>query len=361
MTKLIPKPPERAWLDVDLGALVRNARRFQELLSVPLLPMVKANGYGIGALPVVRALEPLEPWGYGVATVSEGEELRGGGIIRPIVIFTPLLPDSESVAAMRKSELRPVIDNLPALTAWVEGGGGPFHIEIDTGMSRCGFRWHDDAALEQLRARLPAQPDWEGVFTHFHSAETNRESCLEQLERFEAVLDSFDSRPPLVHFSNSAAAGLELDASADLSRPGIFLYGGRAGSLEPEPVARLQARVVGLRRLRPGDTVSYGAEAEVEAATTIATLSIGYADGVPRGLSSRGLVEVGGVVVPIVGRVTMDMLMVDLDATPVAVGDVATLFGGLVSLDHQAALAGTVSYELLAGVSARVARRYHDS
>ncbi|HEV8597992.1 MAG TPA: alanine racemase [Gemmatimonadales bacterium] len=361
MTKLIPKPPERAWLDVDLAALTRNARRFQELLKVPLLPMVKANGYGLGALAVTRALEEVVPWGYGVATAAEGAELRKGGITRPIVVFTPLLPNADSVAELQATGLRPVIGDLAALTAWVAGGGGPFHLEIDTGMSRCGFRWHDGEAIEELRARLPNLPDWEGVFTHFHSADTDRESSLEQLKRFEAVLQGLGLRPPLVHFSNSAAAGLTLEASADLSRPGIFLYGGRAGSLEPEPVARLQARVVGLRRLRPGDTVSYGAEACVKSETTIATLSIGYADGVPRALGSRGLVELGGVSVPIVGRVTMDMLMVDVEDTPVAVGDVATLFGGLVSLDEQAALAGTVSYELLTSLSARVERHYQDS
>jgi alanine racemase len=361
VTKLISKPPERAWLDVDLAALIRNARRFQELRKVPLLPMVKSNGYGLGALAVARALEDVVPWGYGVATVAEGAELRSGGITRPIVVFTPLLPDRASVAGMQASALRPVIDDLDALTAWAEGGGGPFHIEIDTGMSRCGFRWHDQDALQELRGRLTKLPEWEGAFTHFHSADTDPESSREQLERFEGVLQGLGSRPPLVHYSNSAAAGLELNVSADLTRPGIFLYGGRAGTLEPEPVARLRARVVSLRQLRPGDTVSYGAEAKVEIDTTIATLSIGYADGVPRALGSRGLVELRGVIVPIVGRVTMDMLMVDAERTPVAVGDVATMFGGRVSVDEQAAHAGTVSYELLTRVSARVERRYQDS
>jgi alanine racemase len=358
VTKLIPEALERAWLDVDLAALVRNARRFQELVRAPLLPMVKANGYGLGALAVTRALEQVEPWGYGVATAAEAAELREAGITRPIVVFTPLLPDSGSIAALKSSELRPVIGDLTTLKAWVASGGGPFHVEIDTGMSRSGFRWHDAEALEALRDRLHGLPEWEGVFTHFHSADSDRNSSLEQLERFEAVLVTLESRPPLVHFSNSAGADLPSASSGDLARPGIFLYGGRAGALEPEPVASLRARVVALRRLRPGDTVSYGAEAEVESETTIATLSIGYGDGVPRALSGRGLVEVSGVIVPIVGRVTMDMLMVDVEDTPVNAGEVATLFGGLVSLDDQAALADTVSYELLTGLSSRVERRY---
>lgn len=361
MTKLIPKAPDRAWLDVDLGALVRNARRYQALFGHPLLPMVKANGYGLGAVAVTQALEQVDPWGYGVASVAEGAELRAAGIARPIVVFTPLLASAEELAAIRSAGLRPVIGDLMALDAWLASGGGAFHVEIDTGMSRSGFRWHDEESLQALQQRLAQAPGWEGIFTHFHSADTDSNSAAEQVERFEVVLHGFDTRPPLVHLSNSAGAELVPAPGGDLARPGIFLYGGRAGSLQPEPVARLRSRVVALRRLRPGDTVSYGAEAEVETATTIATLSIGYADGVPRSLSSRGLVELGGVIVPIVGRVTMDMLMLDVEDTPVALGDVATLFGGLVELDDQAALAGTVSYELLTAVSPRVARHYQES
>lgn len=322
--------------------------------------MLKANGYGLGAVAVARALEQATPWGYGVATVAEGAELRAAGITRPIIVFTPLIPDVHTVSAMRSAALRPVLGDLAALECWLANGGGPFHIEIDTGMSRSGFRWQDEAALLELRGRLSGAPEWEGVFTHFHSADTDPASAREQLERFDAVLAPFP-RPPLVHLANSAAAALEPPARGDLARPGIYLYGGRAGTLEPEPVAKLRARVVALRRLQPGDTVSYGAEAEVESETTIATLSIGYADGVPRSLSSRGLVELAGVIVPIVGRVTMDLLMLDVEDTPVALGDVATLYGGLILLDDQAALAGTVSYELLTAVSSRVVRRYQDS
>ena len=164
-----------------------------------------------------------------------------------------------------------------------------------------------------------------------------------------------------MHLSSSAGAQHGNEFSADLARPGIYLYGGRAGNLEPEPVARLCARVVALRRLRPGDTVSYGAEAEVEAETTIATISIGYGDGLPRALGSRGLAEIHDSIVPIVGRVTMDMVMVDVGDMPVAIGDIAVLFGQLVPLDDQAALAETISYELLTSLTPRVVRRYWSS
>ena len=363
MTKLITDDtfplPARAWVDVDLAALVRNARRYQELAGSPLLPMVKANGYGLGAVAVARALEQAEPWGYGVATVGEGQELRAAGLSRPIIVFTPATP--ADLPALRATELRPVIGDLETLARWTETGGGPFHVEIDTGMSRSGFRWHEDAELGALRTALAGRADWEGVFTHFHSADNDEPATGEQLDRMNQVMAALETRPPLVHFANSAAAELRGPVGADLARPGIFLYGGRAGSLVPEPVARLRTRVVALRRLRPGDTVSYGAEAEVETDTTIATLAIGYADGVPRALGSRGLVELHGAIVPIAGRVTMDMVMVDAEDLPVAVGDEATLYGGLVSLDDQASLAGTVSYELLTSLSPRVERRYQST
>jgi alanine racemase len=358
VTKSIPELPDRAWVDVDLAAIVRNARRFEGLAGAPLLPMVKADGYGLGAVAVARALEAVEPWGYGVATVAEGAELRAAGITRPVLVFTPLVPDTGTVAGTCAANLRPVIGDVAALDAWIAAGGGPFHVEIDTGMSRAGFRWHDARGIAALRDRLAAATGWEGIFTHFHSADRDEPSTREQVARFEGVLAQLGSRPALIHVANSAAAQLTDLFRGELARPGIFLYGGKAGALVPEPVARLRARVVATRRLRRGDTVSYGAEAEVQRETTIATLGIGYGDGVPRALGSRGLLELDGVIVPIVGRVTMDMLMVDVLDLPVEVGDVATLFGGLVALDDQAALAGTVSYELLTRLTPRVARRY---
>ena len=358
MTKSNPPVSDRAWLEVDLAALLRNARLFQSRIAAPLLPMVKANAYGLGSVPVARALEQVDPWGYGVATIPEGAELRQGGIARPVVVFTPLAPDG--IEAIRSHALIPVIGDLDALDAWTAQDGGPFHLEIDTGLSRAGFRWSETALLAALSTRLAAAPGWQGIFTHFHSADTDLAATREQAERFEAVLAALPRRPPLVHLSASAGAQGGAEYGADLARPGIFLYGGRAGTLEPEPVARLCARVIALRRLRAGDTVSYGATATVESDSTIATLAIGYADGVPRTLASLGLVELNGAVFRIIGRVTMDMLMVDAGEVPVRLGDTGILFGGRISLDDQAARAGTISYELLTSISPRVERRYRD-
>jgi len=364
VTKVIragPPPPRRAWLDVDLAALVRNARRFRELCGTPLLPMVKANGYGLGAVPVARALEPESPWGFGVATIEEGAELRSAGITRPILVFTPLAADPVSVSAMQSSRLCPVIADIAALDGWLAAGAAPFHIEIDTGMSRSGFSWREPESLSALAGRLRSAGGWEGACTHFHSADCDAASVRVQADRFARVLADLPRRPRLVHAANSAAGAMNPELGGDVARPGIFLYGGRAGVLEPEPVARLAARIIALRQVQTGDSVSYGAEWIAPASGRIATVSIGYGDGVPRALGNRGLVEINGRSYPIAGRVTMDMLMVDLGPSgpPVGLGDLATLFGGMVTLDEQARRAGTVSYELLTAVSPRVARVYH--
>jgi alanine racemase len=223
-------------------------------------------------------------------------------------------------------------------------------------MARVGFRWNADPSW---RDRLREAPGWEGIFTHFHSADTDPASVHRQWRRFQQVLEALPRRPALVHAANSAAALAGPTYAADLVRPGIFLYGGCAGTAVPETVVRLKARVVAVRTVRTGDTVSYGATWTAPRDTTIATLAAGYADGIPRSLSNQGAVELGGRVVPIVGRVTMDFIMVAVEG-PVAPGDVATIYGGLVSLDEQARHAGTISYELITALGTRVPRHYDD-
>ena len=348
----IPLETARVWADVDLRAIVLNARTVARISGARLLPMVKANAYGLGALPVARALEVLDPWGFGVSTVEEGAELRAGGITRPILVFTPLQPIL--IPRYRVHELRPVIGDSEGLTAWLAASAAPFHVELDTGMARSGFRWNEDPSW---RDRLAEAEGWEGIFTHFHSAESDPPSVHRQWRRFQQVLETLPRRPALVHAANSAAALAGPSYAADLVRPGIFLYGGRVALAVPEPVVRLRARVVAVRTVRAGDTVSYGATWAAPRDTVVATIAAGYADGVHRSLGNKGAVELGGRIVPIVGRVTMDFLMVAMEG-PVALGDVATVYGGLVSVDDQARHAGTIAYELLTAIGARVARRY---
>jgi alanine racemase len=355
----IPFTPEtqRAWVDVDIDALVRNARSYQGRVGVPLLPMVKANGYGLGALAVVRALAPLEPWGWGVATVEEARELHLAGVVTPLVVFTSLLPSE--IDRHRGIAARPVIGDLDALAAWTAASADPFHLEIDTGMNRAGLRWDDTPALQAAANLLANASGWEGAFTHFHSAGRDAAATAAQWQRLGQALERLGRRPALVHAANSAGGGHGRDYAADLTRPGIHLYGGAVPGLDTVPVAALRARVVALRTVPAGESVSYDATWTAPAATTVATLAIGYGDGVPRHLSNAGEVELLGRRVPIVGRVTMDQTMVDVGDLPVAIGDVATIFGGLVSLDAQAARAGTIGYELLTSLGPRLPRRYH--
>jgi len=318
--------------------------------------MVKANAYGIGAAAATRALESVEPWGYGVVTVAEGIELRRAGITRPIVVFGPASP--EGMEASIQERLTPAIGDLGALRRWLGSGDRPFHLEIDSGMGRLGIPWSDRDAIGVAASLLADAPGWEGVFTHFHSADVDLASAREQWNRFTGVLGALPRRPPMVHAANSAAAMAGREFAADMVRPGIFLYGGAAGPATPEVVVRFRAPVVAVRQLQAGESVSYGATWRAPRPTTVVTLAAGYADGVRRSLSGGGSVELRGRLHPIVGRVTMDFTMVDVGDLEVSPGEVATIFGGAVSLDQQAAAAGAISYELLTGLGTRVQRRY---
>jgi alanine racemase len=358
-----PSATARTWVDVDLGALVANARTLAKACGTRLLPMVKANGYGLGAAQVARALDPLDPWGFGVATLEEGVALRASGVSRPILVASPLTP--ETLEPVLEHGFRPAIGDPAMLQSWIARSDGPFHLEIDTGMARAGIRWDDEAALREAARRLGSAPGWEGVFTHFHSADSDPSSVAAQWRRFQSVVSALPRRPALVHAANSAAALQGHEYAADLARPGIFLYGGKAGASAPapRPVASLRARVLAVRSVPAGESVSYGATWRAPRHTTVATLGIGYGDGLPRAAEQQDenrprQVELRGRAVPLVGRVTMDMCMVAVDDGRVAVGDVATVFGGIVSLDEQARAAGTISYELLTALGNRVPRCY---
>ena len=348
---------QRAWLDVDLGALRRNAELVRRRAGVPLLPMVKADAYGLGAVRVARALEPLEPWGYGIAMVGEGEELRRAGIRRRLVLFTPVLP-SELPRALTAG-IVPSLHRAEDVTRWSALGGGAWHLAIDTGMSRAGVRWDE---VDDLRDAIAACPP-EGAYTHFHSAELNDPSLEQQAQRFRDAIAVLPEHPKILHAENSAAVARLDNSGWDCVRPGIFLYGvgsGEGARLHPQPVVQVYARVVDLRRLREGDTVSYDATYRAVGDRRVATLGIGYADGYPRSLSNRGGAMLGGRRACVAGLVTMDMTMVDVTDVPCTLGDVATVIGAGDGLDV-AAVARTAEmspYELLTGLRNRIARVY---
>ncbi len=355
----------RAWVEIDLGALTRNAARIADAARVSLLPMIKADAYGLGAVGVARALESTGPWGYGVGTIEEGEELRAAGITRPILVLTPILP--ETFAAARAADLRPALGDREAIAAWANGGA-PWHLSIDTGMNRAGVPWREIGTLRDLLAAHPP----EGAFTHYHSVLKDRASVAVQTQRFRDAVAMLPQRPALLHAESSAAVEHAGGASPwDLVRPGIFLYGvGTAGGLDPEPVVAVRARIVELRSIRDGDTVSYGATYPAPGShpedwpRRIATLPLGYADGYRRALGNRGWALLHGRRVPVAGAVTMDMTMLDVTDVPCAVGDVVTLIGGdgddLLTVQDVARFGHLSPYELLTELHSRLPRLYGD-
>jgi len=323
-----------------------------------LLPVVKANGYGVGAVAVSRALETVDPWGYGVATIAEGVELRDAGLDRPVLVFSPASP--ETLDAYARYRLTPVLETAAAIRAWVGQEGGAFHLGIDTGMSRAGVRWDEIASL----AALLDTPRLEGCYTQFHSADRRDRSADEQLERFLGAVSHLERRPPLLHVANSAAALRDRRFALDMVRPGVYLYGGAPADWIPggRPVVSIRARVVSVRTVRRGETVSYNATWTAPRDTTVATLGIGYADGLRRalGLGGEAYVLLRGARCPVVGLVTMDYVMVETGGTTVQVGDVATLVGeadgGRIALDQFAAWSGELQREFLTGLGARLPR-----
>ena len=351
------------------AGLRRNLERIRTSVGpgVRLLPMVKADAYGTGLAGAVQALATTDAWGFGVAAVEEGIALRALGIVRPVIVLSPVPPGS--VAAAMAADLEVAISSFETLDLMASSAAGrrpAFHLEVDTGMGRAGFDWRQAAAwgprAHQARA---AGLRWAGCFTHLHSADESRPSVDEQWRRFQEAL-TVAGRPAgdfLVHALNSAGAMRCPEYAADLVRPGIFLYGGSVGvGLPlPEEVASVHARVVHVRSAPPGTTVGYGATYRSGGEERWATVAMGYGDGLPRVLGNRGHALVRGQHVPIVGRISMDVTVVDITHVQgVVPGDVATFIGSdgsqRITLDEVAAMAGTISYEILTGFTPRVRR-----
>ncbi len=351
----------RAWVEVDLGALLRNGATLAAQAGVPLLPMVKADAYGLGAVRVTRALAELDPWGFGVATIVEGEELRAAAITRPILVFTPLLI-ADFDAAVR-ADLTPTLGDRAGILRWQETGR-PWHLAIDSGMSRAGIQWNEIDSIRDVIALRPPQ----GVFTHFHSAERDDETRNVQERRFDEAVAALRVRPQMVYTENSAAVEHRGPSRWSVARPGIFLYGVSSGNSPrflPEPVVSLRARVVDVRTIEDGETVSYGGTYRAVGRRRIATLGIGYADGYRRALGNRATVLLHGARVPVAGVVTMDMTMIDvteLTEPECAVGDVATLIGqdgsDRIDVSEVAEIGELSPYEVLTGLRGRLPRRY---
>jgi alanine racemase len=331
--------------------------------GLALIPMVKANAYGVGVAGVVRSLESLEPFAYGVASVDEGESLREMGISRPIIVFTPMLVADYGRA--HAADLTVGLGDAEAIRAWGPCGR-PYHLAIDTGMSRAGVSWRSVAALRDALHEWPPA----GAFTHFHSAEMEDGSADEQVGRFFGALEEIGLDIPFLHADNSAAAARGVEGRWAAIRPGVFLYGvGSRLGVRSEPVVSLRARVVDVRWIEAGDTVSYDATYRSSRRERIATAAVGYGDGYPRALSGRASGLLNGAMVPQRGLVTMDMTMFDVTESRCEVGDVVTLIGADVgpesrtgpdmTVEGVARTANMSPYELLTGLAPRLERRFH--
>jgi alanine racemase len=354
----VPREDQRAWIEVDIAAVRRNAETMARISAARLLPMIKADAYGVGVGPVLRVLEPLDPWGYGVATIAEGEELRALGVRRPVIVFTPVLIAEQRRA--RAAGLTLALGDPAGIAAWTEAGG-PWHLAIDTGMARAGVDWRDVGALRDLIAKSPP----EGVFTHFHSADSDPASIETQEMRFREAVTTLPSVPSLVHTDNSAAIVRRGRSELPLVRPGIFLYGAGAFAgmqVSPDPVVSIRARVTDVREMRLGDTVSYGATFATQRPGRVATVAYGHADGYPVASSNLATALLAGAEVPVVGRVTMDMVMLDVTGVPCDRGDVVTFVGRdgtkSIDIDALAIRANVSSYELLVRMRNRIPRVY---
>jgi alanine racemase len=306
---------------------------------------------------VCRALRRVDPWAFGVATIAEAAHLREHGIDERILIFTPLLGDEFEDA--RRLGVTPTLGSPEAIQRWTRGGAEPWHLAIDTGMHRAGIEWWRVSEVEGEARRAPP----EGACTHFHSADAAPSSIDIQQQRFREALAMLPARPAIVHAENSPASERQSPSPWDLVRPGVFLYGvggGPGSSLVPEPVAHFRARVVEIHDVRAGESVSYGATWRASAGRRVATIAAGYADGYRRNFSNRGHVLLRGQRSPVVGRVTMDMTMVDVTDVACDVGDVATLLGTSgddhLDINRIAPDVDLLSYELLVGLALRVPR-----
>ena len=361
----------RSWVEVSSDSLRRNVLTIREKVgeSCSIIPMVKADAYGLGVESTLPILEACNPWGFGVATVEEGCHLRRIGVVKPVVVFSPI-PYGLYEQAL-EANLTVTLSDLEALETLIATSNklnitGYFQIEVDSGMGRAGFDWRTVSDWGKIVRVRSDQEDvsWSGTYTHFHSSDVDFDSSAKlQSERFLEAIENLNENAGMCHLCNSAAIFREPSMVAQGVRPGIFIYGGQVGSKGPlaEEVISLRARVVLVRNVPSNTTLGYGATYESTGQERWAVLGIGYGDGLPRRLGNRGHALLQGTRVPIIGRISMDTIVVNVtDLVGVEVGDVATLIGKdseeCITLDEMATLVETVSYEILTGLTSRLPR-----
>jgi alanine racemase len=376
---MVTIPPGRPTLCfVDLDALRWNFRQIRSKVGpqVKILSMVKANGYGHGATAIATALAAEGSDAFGVATLEEGVELRQTSIKEPILVLAGAY--AEQVDRFFDHRLTPVVydvESLKQLDAVVHSSDRDLqiHLKVDTGMGRLGLLAAEvDSWLPTIK-KLKALKI-EGVFSHFSHAESvEGHYTREQLRIFREVIERLRSggiEPSVVHLANSAATITLPAAYFDMVRPGLMLYGiypspAMANQISLKPVLSWKTQVLQVKKVPAGTSISYGQTFITQRKSLIAILPIGYADGYPRLLSNRGEVLVNGKRAPVVGRVCMDLTMIDVtDIGEIRQGDEVVLLGrqgdAEISADEMAAWASTISYEILTSIGARVTRIHHN-
>ena len=376
-----PKAARPTWAEIDLAALAHNFHVIKDQIGpdTKILAAVKANAYGHGAVECARRLESEGADWFGLALPEEGIELRQAGITRPILCLGGFWPGQEE--SLLEHQLTPVVyrlDLIESLNRAAQNANktAAVHVKIDTGMGRLGVRADalDDFCIPLAKFKNIRV---EGLMTHLAAAddESKQEFTDHQLSKFESAIAAFRERgfqPKLVHAANSAAAFANPGARGNMVRPGGALYGFTRDVLPSNietpalrPVMSVHSRVMLLKKVPRGEYLGYGCTFQTQRDSLIATIPIGYDDGYRRALSNKGQVIVRGQFAPVVGRVSMDLTLVDVTEAPnVSLDDHVTLLGqdgeSSITAEDLGELAETISYEITCGISNRVPRIYKD-
>jgi alanine racemase len=366
---------KRAWVEIDLAALRHNVRAFKRCLrpETDLLAVVKADAYGHGAIAVAQAaLQSGATW-LGVATLTEGIELRRSGLMAPILLLGAThCPDE--VQAIVRWNIQPTVASLEQALLFSQtleslGKRLPVHLTLDTGMSRLGMPWQEATAFVDCIRQLP-QLQIASIYSHFATADDPDPTVMrQQHQRYEAAIAAIRAQgfePPRLHLANTAATLVDPALHYDMVRVGLGLYGlypapHLADALDLQPVLRVKARVTQVKDIAAGTGVSYGHRFVAPRDMRMAVIGIGYADGVQRNLSGQLEVLVEGRRLPQIGSITMDQMMLDISTLPhLVAGDVVTLLGtsggDRLTAENWADTLGTISWEILCGFKHRLPR-----
>lgn len=356
--------------EVDLGKLAHNYNIIKKHTNAEVLAVVKANGYGHGMVPVAQTLLSCGASMLGVTCVADVAALRKAGIFSPALILDGDFPDNAAKAV--ELGAIPAVYSLAYAKKLSEAAGVnrtcvPIHIKVDTGMNRIGLPPTEEGL--QILKEIAALPhlQLQGIFTHFACADMpDTASTQMQYKKFKAFADEANSMGlcPIVHCCNSAATLKFPEMHHSMVRPGIILYGhmpdeSMENTFDFRPISTLKARVSFVKTIHKGDRVSYGGTFEAERDTTVATLPIGYSNGLSRALSNRGYVLIHGEKAPYVGKICMNQCMIDVTmVNNIHVGEEVTIFGPDLPVENLAALSNTICYETLCAVGENTPRVY---